>query len=196
MPSKNKDKINEVAQNLDQEKGYQGFSFHDLSAAVGITTASIHYHYPTKAHLGIALIQKYSACFHEMLSDVKAKNESPKAQFEALLGIFEGTMGRNKICIVGALSGEFHGLPEEVREQLKDLIVESAQGIQYIIEDAQTAGEISTRFDARALAELWNNTLQGTMATGRATQCCRLGPAIELLKELTFSPAPEAIEVR
>ncbi|MEM9025808.1 MAG: TetR/AcrR family transcriptional regulator [Verrucomicrobiota bacterium] len=133
MPSKNKDKLLEVAQNLVQEKGYQGFSFHDLSAAVGITTASIHYHYPTKAHLGIALIQKYGACFRELVSDVKAKNESPKAQFEALLEIFEGTMGCNRICIVGALSGEFHGLPEEVREQLKELIVESAQCIQCII---------------------------------------------------------------
>ncbi|MGB0370452.1 MAG: TetR/AcrR family transcriptional regulator [Opitutales bacterium] len=192
MPSKNKDKLLEVAQTLVQEKGYQGFSFHDLSAAVGITTASIHYHFPTKAHLGIALIQSYRACFENLIAEVKANHDSPKAQFEALLDIFDGTLGCSKICICGAMSGEFHGLPEDVREELKTFIIASAQGIQDIIEAAQQAGEISADYDAKTLAELWNNTLQGTMAIGRATQACKLGAPIDLLKEWTFSPAPAA----
>lgn len=194
MPSKNKEKLIEVAQTLVQEKGYQGFSFHDLSAAVGITTASIHYHFPTKAHLGIALIQGYRSCFEKMITDVRAKHNSPKAQFEAMLDIFNGTLGSDKICICGALSGEFHGLPEDVREELKAFILASTAGLQDIIGAAQAVGEISPAHDAYTLAELWNNTLQGTMAIGRATQSCKLGASIELLKDWTFQSVPETVE--
>lgn len=187
MPSKNKEKLLDVAQTLVQEKGYKGFSFHDLSAAVGITTASIHYHFPTKAHLGVALLQRYADGFKCMIDEIKAETSSPKAQFEALLEKFDGTLNCNKICICGALSGEFHGLPEDLQNELKTFIEASTEGIKSILQDAQTQGEISSDFDTAVLAQLWNNALQGTMAVARAIQEPSLGAPIQLLKKLTFS---------
>ena len=187
MPSKNKDKLLEVAQRLVQEKGYQGFSFHDLSAEVGITTASIHYHFPKKEDLGAALIQKYSSCFQSIIDEIQEKHEAPRDQFEALLGVFDSTMGCKKICICGALSGEFHGLPESLQIELKTFIEASTQGIQQIIEAAQANGDISKDHNAEGLAQLWNYTLQGAMSIGRATDQCKMGAPIEILKDWTFS---------
>ena len=186
MPSKNKEKLLEVAQTLVQEKGYQGFSFHDLSAAVGITTASIHYYFPTKAHLGVALIHRYQECFDAMVADIQKEHSSPVDQFDALLRIFEGTLSCKKICICGAMSGEFHGLPENLQEELKKFIEGSIGGIKSILQAAQESGDIAKDVDCSALAELWNNALQGTLAIGRATGCCGLGEPIKLLRAMTF----------
>ncbi len=42
-----------------QAHGYNGLSFRELAKAVGVKSASIHYHFPTKADLGAALARRY-----------------------------------------------------------------------------------------------------------------------------------------
>ena len=37
-----------VAQNKVREGGYNNFSFRELAKEVGIKSASVHYHFPTK----------------------------------------------------------------------------------------------------------------------------------------------------
>ncbi len=51
--------IVKVAETLIQTKGYNAFSYRDIAAQVGIKTASIHYHFPTKADLGKAVVKHH-----------------------------------------------------------------------------------------------------------------------------------------
>ncbi|QQP52679.1 Uncharacterized protein FKW44_004905 [Caligus rogercresseyi] len=48
---------------LPVSRGFDGFSFADLAAEVGIRKASVHHHFPTKAALSVALMQRYCASF-------------------------------------------------------------------------------------------------------------------------------------
>src|SRR5579862_1588267 len=57
--SSTRDRILDIAQRLIQSRGYNAFSFDDLAEELDIRTASIHYHFPTKADLGIALLRRY-----------------------------------------------------------------------------------------------------------------------------------------
>ena len=41
-----------VAESLIQSRGYNAFSYKDISEIIGIKTSSIHYYFPTKADLG------------------------------------------------------------------------------------------------------------------------------------------------
>ena len=61
-------RILDVAERLIQTRGFNGFSYADVSAAVGITKASLHYHFPTKADLGLSLVQRYQETFVEALA--------------------------------------------------------------------------------------------------------------------------------
>lgn len=45
-----------VAERLAQTRGYNGFSYADIAAQLGVTKASLHYHFPSKAELGRALM--------------------------------------------------------------------------------------------------------------------------------------------
>src|SRR3954468_11619031 len=53
--------IIQAAADLLQKVGYRSFSFRDLAEVVGIRSASIHYHFRTKADLGVALVEWYHA---------------------------------------------------------------------------------------------------------------------------------------
>ena len=49
-----KQTILEAARRVVQSRGYNALSFRELAKEVGIKSASIHYHFPTKGDLGAA----------------------------------------------------------------------------------------------------------------------------------------------
>src|SRR3954463_4416416 len=53
--------IIQAAADLLQKVGYRSFSFRDLAEVVGVRSASNHYHFRTKADLGVALVEWYHA---------------------------------------------------------------------------------------------------------------------------------------
>jgi len=57
------ERILDTAQALAQVRGYNGFSYADISAELAITKPSIHYHFPSKAELAEALIARYRQRF-------------------------------------------------------------------------------------------------------------------------------------
>jgi len=44
-------RILDIAEKLILTRGYNGFSYQDISETIGIRKASIHYHYPLKENL-------------------------------------------------------------------------------------------------------------------------------------------------
>lgn len=97
--------------------GYNAFSFYDISKAVGIKTASIHYHFPTKSDLGVAVIEQHT----ENLNDVigQYKNKSPDEKLGKFLSIYTAIKKEGKVCLVGSLATDFNTLDEKVRDKLK-----------------------------------------------------------------------------
>ena len=67
------DRILEVAERLVQVHGFNGFSYADISTKVRIRKASLHYHFPTKAGLGVALIARYQAAFLGALGEIDGR---------------------------------------------------------------------------------------------------------------------------
>src|SRR5262249_62282732 len=57
------ERILDTAQALAQVRGYNGFSYADISAELAIAKPSIHYHFPSKAQLAQALIARYRRRF-------------------------------------------------------------------------------------------------------------------------------------
>ena len=55
-----------------QTRGLNAMSYADVSARVGITNASLHYHFPAKADLASRADQRYSERFFAALDDIDA----------------------------------------------------------------------------------------------------------------------------
>src|SRR6185436_10208892 len=67
-PSATAEQILDLAETLIQTRSYSAFSYQDVSDALGLTKASIHYHFPSKAELGVAVIDRYVARFGAQLA--------------------------------------------------------------------------------------------------------------------------------
>lgn len=95
--------------------GYNGVSFRDIAADVGIKSASIHYFFPTKAALAAAVARRYTQRCLAELGDPAALQGDPAEAIGRLAGLFRRTLEEKKrMCLFGMLAAEVGGLPADV----------------------------------------------------------------------------------
>lgn len=112
-----RENIIEKADQFIRNKGYNAFSFKDISNDIGIKTASIHYHFPTKSDLGVATIKEHIARTEALKKRVT--NESPLIKLEAFLDVQTQIKKENKVCIVGSLATDLNTLDESIKTELQ-----------------------------------------------------------------------------
>ncbi len=99
--------------------GYNALSFRDLAADVGIKSASVHHHFPTKGDLAEALVGRQCEDFAKHMEALNAKSFE-----EAIDGYVElfrlGFIGCNRMCLGGMMSAEVSALPPIAQQRLED----------------------------------------------------------------------------
>lgn len=111
--------------------GYHGFSFRDLAGDVGIRSASVHYHFPTKEALVTRLTKRYRERFFAAMADAPPGTDRIIAYREA----FRDLLARKcAMCLCGLLGAESYGLPRTVRQEVRrffeDATIHLAEGLQ------------------------------------------------------------------
>jgi len=115
-----KQELLQIAQNKVREGGYNNFSFRELAKEVGIKSASVHYHFPTKADLGAELAKQYTDDFISALGEPKAHVASGKNPVGIYIEQFRHALYQDKkMCLCGLLGAESDVLPELVRAEIK-----------------------------------------------------------------------------
>ncbi|WP_050421010.1 TetR/AcrR family transcriptional regulator [Bradyrhizobium tropiciagri] len=109
-------KILDVAQSLIVAGGYNGFSYADISDAIGIRKASIHHHFPTKAELVSALVDRYRQQTEQGLKALQGQSASPADQLQSYVAFWQTCIrdGSLPFCVCAMLAGEMPMLPEQV----------------------------------------------------------------------------------
>lgn len=112
-----RDQLLEHAQCLIRRRGYNGFSYRDLADHVGVKTASIHYYFPAKDDLLIAVIDKYAAQVYAMLHGIDESLPANErlARYAAL---FRGGPS-DQICLCGMLAADFASLSDRARQSVQ-----------------------------------------------------------------------------
>ncbi|MBM7047802.1 MULTISPECIES: TetR/AcrR family transcriptional regulator [Rhizobium] len=94
--------------------GYHGCSFREIASDVGIKSASVYYHFATKAELGAAMVARYEARVLAAIGnpeddrELTVKLDGMRATFRAGLARGDG------MCLCGVLATEIHSLPSLV----------------------------------------------------------------------------------
>ncbi len=114
-----REEIIELADNLIRQKGYNAFSFYEISDVIGIKTASIHYHFPSKSDLGTAVIDYCMCNLSELIESVKDKPADIK--LDKFFTIYSKIQKDSKVCLVGSLATDFDTLDHNVQNKLKEL---------------------------------------------------------------------------
>lgn len=115
------EKILDIAQSLIVAGGYNGFSYADISAAIGIRKASIHHHFPTKAELVSVLVDRYRRQAEVGLESLRGQSSSPAEQLQSYLNYWRTCIrdASPSFCVCAMLAGEMQMLPEEVASRVR-----------------------------------------------------------------------------
>lgn len=113
-----KQQILHYGRNFLQCRGYNGFSYRDISQKLGVKNAAIHHYYPQKEDLVATIFEGIRQQFTEDIAKMAGSGCSAREQlqyfFDFMLKEFDE--GRN-ICPIGSLIVDFEELPEKVKEQ-------------------------------------------------------------------------------
>lgn len=109
-----------IGRKMVQTRGYNGLSFRELAKEVGIKSASIHYHFPTKGDLGAALAKRYTEDGLTYLDGVRAGSDDPAIWVKGYTEIFRmALVNDNRMCLCGIMAAEYDDLPPEVRKEVE-----------------------------------------------------------------------------
>lgn len=115
-----KEELLKAAQLKVRSGGYNNFSFRELAAEVGIKSASVHYHFPTKSDLGAALAHQYTNDFLKALGGPDELYAAGKNPINVYISLFRNALVQDKkMCLCGLLGAESDSLPDKVRYETK-----------------------------------------------------------------------------
>lgn len=163
------DKIVQTAEALIQEHGYTGFSFQDVADKVGIKKGSLYYHFPSKAELGRAVVAGYRRRMEQSaaaLADAGVEDYwQALARYLEPMTLFGRTAG--EACLGGILSGEWRGLPAEMRSELRAFFDEHERWLTDFLEAGRNAGAFTFRGQSQLLARMLFSAVEGGLLIKR-----------------------------
>ncbi|WCN11321.1 TetR family transcriptional regulator [Marinomonas mediterranea] len=150
--------IMDAAEKAILKSGYKAMSFRDLAAEVGIKSASVHYHFPTKGDLVTAVMQRYKEEFAKRLVlPKKKKSAAQKALNKFIDGFKETVVDQDNLSLCTVLSAEKSLLEPATLEELSAFYQLKldwlSSVVSYMRKDWMTTEEISN-YASQILASL------------------------------------------
>ena len=184
------ERLLDVAELLVQRRGYDAFSYRDLADAVGVKTASIHYHYPAKADLARALLARYLERLDGALADIDASARSARARLKQFVGLYRETAAPgDRICLCGSMAADVATLPDDVRAQIERYLDRSAQWVAGVVRDGRRHGEFVPAAPGKHIATTLVSGLQGALLHARASGTTAPIDAVETAVRALLPPA-------
>lgn len=165
------DKASEIlktTRDLMMERGYNGFSFRDVAAEVGIKSSSIHYHYPTKAILVEAAARDYREWCTNSLKDLTAA-DAP-GMLSAYGDLFITVLqNQGRMCLGGVLACDVSTLPAQVVVEVERFFEAHHEWLHVVLQKGQQNGEIRADIDPETFAATFVSSVEGAMMVARGT---------------------------
>jgi TetR/AcrR family transcriptional regulator, transcriptional repressor for nem operon len=113
-----REKIIELGENLILTKGYNAFSYQDISTELGIKNAAIHYYFPSKENLGTSIIKTNIQRFEEMIDNMRSRGFDEWQQLDTFIKIYIKSHREQKLCLVGSLGPDINTLNDSTKIEL------------------------------------------------------------------------------
>lgn len=163
-----KERILNEAERLLQCRGYNGFSYKDIAGPLGIRNAAIHYHFPAKADLGVAVIDRYRDLLHQWSKDFMAHGGDALQQLEGYFEFVRNALNQYEmVCPIGIMGTDYHTIPDRMRDRAIKLVEEILTWLTRILEVGLEDGTFSFKGRPEDRAVAIKATLQGAAQLAR-----------------------------
>jgi TetR/AcrR family transcriptional regulator, transcriptional repressor for nem operon len=161
------ERILDSAERLVQSRGFNGFSYADVAAELGVTKASLHYHFPGKAELGQALIGRYAARFAEALEQIDARAGDAPAKLAAYARIYADVLRDRRMCLCGMLAADYDTLPQPMRDTVLRFFDDNQAWLTDVFEQGRAEGSLQLDGSADEAAQALLGALEGALLIAR-----------------------------
>jgi TetR/AcrR family transcriptional repressor of nem operon len=163
-----KHRIVEFSADRLRDKGFDGFSYLDISKELGITKASVHHHFPKKEDLGLALCEWTHDWLLQGLQHFDQRASSSWNKLERYLSAaMKHALSEQRICPISAFYNDLSKLPESIKGRIKKLDDLELAWVTATIEEGIRRGEFKELNDTRAMAALFIFSCKGALYYAR-----------------------------
>jgi TetR/AcrR family transcriptional regulator, transcriptional repressor for nem operon len=160
--------ILDAAEQLAQRRGFNGFSYADIAEKLGVTKASLHYHFPSKADLGARLIARYHETFADALTDIDATVDDEAEKLRRYVALYDEVISHDRMCLCGVFAAEYTTLPVLMQVELRAFFDANEVWLASVLEHGRESGRLNVRESPRAHARILVEILEGAMLVARA----------------------------
>ena len=152
MSASAKEAILAAARRTAQAHGYGGLNFRALAEEVGIKAASIHYHFPSKADLGAAVVRRYWEDTAASLEAMAAETTDPLRCVGRYPELFRRSLeAGNRMCLASFMAAEHDDLPEAVKREVQAFADVHVAWLSKLLSASSTASADKCEQRARAI---------------------------------------------
>src|SRR5437588_8964268 len=137
------ERILDIAERLVQSRGFNSVSYADIASELGMTTASLHYHFPGKAELGQALISRYAERFADALNRIDDELPNARAKLEAYAALYADVLRGKRMCMCGILAAEYQTLPTPMRRAVIRFFDDNRKWLVQVLTQGQRDNTLS-----------------------------------------------------
>ena len=172
-----REKILDTAMGLAISQGHVATPIDEVIAAVGITKGTFFYHFPSKKHLAIAMIDKFSnkkiAILNRFMAQAEAENEDVLQQLMQFVSLVQDQHAQLNREEIGCLYASYCYENQLVDEQVQTTVAETmaawqdklSQKLQQVVADYPPVLTI----DIDKVAGMFLTALEGAYIMARIT---------------------------
>lgn len=152
MSSNAREAILAAAKRTAQARGYNGLNFRELAEEVGIKGASVYYHFPSKAELGVAVARRYWEDAVVVLEEISAASPDPASCLRQFPATFRKALENdNRICLCSFMAAEYDALPDAVKAEVQTFADVNVAWLSKVISSPGVIGPKESEARARAI---------------------------------------------
>ena len=169
MSVSTKERIEQLGEKLLLTVGYNGFSYHDISKALGIKNAAIHYHFPKKEQLGIEIIANARERFRKSLESLASLGCSyPEQLTRFIKGAYDIHLKQPiELCEVGAVTSHFNTVPFGVKEHIQLMAEDIRSWLIELLHAGRNSNQLCYEGSPEDRATLIISTMVGALQIAR-----------------------------
>lgn len=180
MQNDTAERIMDVAHGLMVQRGYSAFSYADIAEAIQIRKPSIHHHFPAKAGLAVAVLQRHRERLEAGLAQLDEKVRQPWERLHQYVSYWEACIRDQKepFCVAALLAAEMPSLPEEVQAEVRKHFEVLHRWLSSTLKLGVKDGTIRLQENAETEAEMLMAAVHGGMMSARVTGSAQMYKSI------------------
>ncbi len=153
---------------LCQNSGVHGVSFREIGERLGIRSASVHHHYPTKNDLMVALVRRYQDNFRETLKTISENHKEPAAKLKELFSVMESCLvSQDRCCLCAVIAVESNSVCCTTQSEVSNFFEATSAWVQEVLLAGRDSGAFRFSGEPKAAAMAMVAGLNGMVIASR-----------------------------